>query len=168
VAEPSVKITIQDEALRALLGDLGTLARASVTVGYHEPTPVDDTGLDVPTLAAIQEYGTADIPARPFMRNGLRSAEPLLEYVASEALGKVALGESSPTRAMVAVGDAAAGRLVEQLETSKTWAQPNAPSTIRKKGYDFPLYAGKGRLQDEMKYAVLDRDKQLLLEKPSG
>jgi hypothetical protein len=167
-ASVGVKVTVDDAAMRDMFAAVEALARTSTTVGYHEPTPVPDSGLDVPTLALIQEYGTAKIPARPFMRNGAKAAIPLLVHVAGDEIAKVVLVEQSAVRAFVAIGDAAAGRVLEQLETAGAWAKPNAPYTLKKKApYTTPLYAGHGRLKDELKFAVLDRDHQLLLEKPT-
>lgn len=164
-----VESTFIDTGLGKLMKDLHDLARLSTTIGYHEPTPVTDTpSLTVPQLAAIQEYGTKNIPARPFIRNGAKEAAGELEDVAAEVIGDLINdGVSSPVRTMAKIGDVAAGRVLEQLMTTSTWAAPNAPSTIRKKGGDIPLFAKHGQLRSELKYAVMDKDSQLLLEKPS-
>lgn len=166
-ASPGIKVTIEDTALRALFKDLDGLARTSTTIGYHETTPVPDSTLDVPTLALIQEFGTDKIPARPFMRSGIKAAIPRIEFVAAVQVGAVAYGETSPVRALVAIGDAASARVLEQLETTRAWAEPNAPFTIKMKQGDTPLYAKHGQLRKELKFAVLDKEHQLLLESPT-
>jgi len=180
----SANVTVKSErsALDALMRDLGQLTRASATVGYHDPTPVkpsvnpfskDKTprpsGLTVPELAAIQEYGTAGIPSRPYMRRALQSADELVNRVASEQFAAVVNGDASPTRAMAEVGDAVAGRVLDTLEDAASWAKPNSPITIANKPAGAPpLLAYHGQLRSELTYAVYDGDRQLLLEKPQS
>lgn len=175
---PGVKLRVDRAAMDKLFKTVQSMDRAGVEVGYFEPTPVKPSanpfgggeakasGLTVPVLAAIQEYGTANIPARGFMRKGARDAMPLLERVAGEEIAKVADGKQSPTRAMDAIGDAAAGRILDTLETTKQWAVPNAPLTVALKGGDTPLLARHGQLREELAYRVLDGDKVLLTERP--
>ena len=167
--EIGVDVSFKDTGLRKLMEDLKRLADINTTIGYHEETPVEGSTLTVPMLAAIQEYGTKKIPARPFMRNGAKEAALEIEDVAAEALRDLINdGVSSPVRVMDQVGDVAAQSILEKLMTTQSWAKPNAEFTIQQKGYDYPLYAGHGRLRDELKYAVNFRDQQLLLEKPRG
>lgn len=184
---PGVSLKVDRAAMDRLFQSIHTVARASAEVGYFNPTPVPEpvralvnpsdstpgatkvarAPLTVIELAAIHEYGTAGIPSRPFMRHAMESAKPLLERVAAEELAKVADGKISPTRAMVEIGDAAAGRVLDTLETTKQWAKPNAPLTVALKGGDTPLYAGHGTLREELRFTVLDAGKVLLTEKPS-
>lgn len=106
---PRVTVKSQRTALDALMKGVAELARVSTTVGYHEPTPVKPSvnpfakdkkpakpsNLTVPELAAIQEYGTAKIPARPYMRRALQTSEDLINRVAGEEFAKVTDGTSS-------------------------------------------------------------------------
>lgn len=177
---PGVRLRVDRAAMDKLFNTVQSMSRAGVQVGYPDPVTVKPSAnpfakdggkprpsnLTVPVLAAIQEYGTAGIPARGFMRKGAQDAMPLLERVAAEEIGKVADGKQSPTRAMDAIGDAAAGRILDALETTKQWAVPNAPLTVALKGGDTPLLARHGQLRDELRYQVLDRDKVLLTERP--
>ncbi len=168
-AKIGVDVSFKDTGLRKLFEDLDRFTKLETTVGYHEPTPVEGSSLTVPELAAIQEYGTRNIPARPFMRRAAKEAGPAIEEVAGEAIADlVNNGVASPVRVMDQVGDVAAARVLEQLLTTDSWATPNAPYTLARKVGTTPLYAGHGRLRDELKYAVNYGDTQLLLEKPRG
>jgi hypothetical protein len=163
---PGVKLKVDRKAMDKLFQSLVAVDRVTTEVGYFDPTPVPDTSLTVPALAAIQEYGTANIPARGFMRRGAQQGMPLLERVAAEEMAKVADGESQPVRAMAAIGDAAAGRILDTLENAASWATPNAPETIRRKGHDTPLLGTRGQLRSELQYAVMDRGREVLRERP--
>lgn len=176
---PGVTVKSDRAPLDALMKDVAQLARASTTVGYHEPTPAKPgpsltgrpakpSSLTVPELAAIQEYGTAGIPARGYMRRALQTSDELINRVAGVEIAKVANGDSSPTRAMAEVGDAVAGRVLDTLESTTSWAAPNAPLTVKLKGHAVPLLGVNGQLRTELTYAVYDGDRQLLLEKPLG
>ncbi len=165
---PGVKLKVDRAAMDKLFKSVESVARMSTDVGYFDATPVPDTSLTVPVLAAIQEYGTANIPARGFMRRGAQQGMPMLERVAAEEMAKVADGKQSPTRAMDAIGDAAAGRIIDTLETTQQWAAANAPETIRRKGHDTPLLGTRGQLRSELQYAVLDRGREVLRERPRG
>jgi hypothetical protein len=166
MVSPGVRLRVDRAAMDRLFKTVQSMDRASAEVGYFDPTPVPGAPFTVPVLAAIQEYGTDSIPARGFMRRGARDALPLLERVAAEEIAKVSDGKQSPTRAMDAIGDAAAGRILDTLENAKQWATPNAPMTVELKGGDTPLLAQHGQLRDELRYRVLDREKVVLTERP--
>jgi hypothetical protein len=163
---PGVKVKADTTAMDKLFKSVREAASLTTEVGYFEAVPVPDTNLTVPVLAAIQEYGTANIPARPFLRRAATNGMGLLERVAAEEMAKVADGKQSPVRAMDAIGDAAAGRVLDTLETAQSWAAPNAPETVKRKGHDTPLLGTRGQLREELKYSVNDKGRELLRERP--
>lgn len=154
--------------LAVLRKELQALARLSADVGYLEATPVPDSSLTVPELATVLEYGNETIPERPFMRRAARAAEATLDDYAAKYIEAVVDGTTSPVRAMDAIADHVAGKVLEQLDTAASWATANDPDTIEAKGGDTPLYAGHGTLRDELRYAVVDAGTRILTEKPRG
>ena len=97
----------------------------------------------VANVAAFQEYGTHQIPARPAFRNAV-----------SDLRGR----EGDAARAYKRGGLAALGELLVQLirrriESSPSWARANRPSTIRKKKGDHPLIE-TGQLLRSITYRV--------------
>ena len=67
---------------------------------------------------------------------------------------------------MDAIGDAAAGRILDTLENASQWAVPNAPHTLLHKPGTTPLYAKHGALRENLKYSVLHNGNELLRERP--
>lgn len=170
MAKPKVGVTVTGEVepLKELTDELRRLARLSAEVGYLDPVAVPDSNLTVPELAAIQEFGTKDIPSRPFMRRAAAEAKQELDTVAARVVEQVVDGELGPVRAMDQIADAVAQHVLRQLDTTKAWADPNDPDTIEAKGGDTPLYAGHGTLREGLRYAVVDQGTRILTEKPRG
>ena len=82
------------------------------------------------------EFGAGNRPARPFMRVGLDGAKQELGDALEEASKKM-LDGMHPKIALAKAGIKAVRVIVESIEDFDT--PPNAPSTIRKKGFDDPL-----------------------------
>lgn len=152
----------------------------SISVGFLEDVIYPDTGISVPMVAAIQEYGatinraattrtvyrkvnaagtdflrggrfvkqgesnfttTHDVPAyqftippRPFMRNTVAAHQDEWPRNAAELLRENNLDVSivAPLMGMLIKGQI-------QQTIKEFHDPPNAPSTIRKKGFDDPL-----------------------------
>ena len=109
---------------------LGRLAQAKiikVRAGVLEGATTTD-GKSVATYAAYNEFGTDNIPARPFMRNTItREREKWARGV--EALIERGL---TPEEALRAVGARMADDIKKTIQESID-IEANAPSTIRKK-----------------------------------
>ena len=108
-------------------------AGKTLRVGFLE-TAKYPNGTNVAQVAFWNEYGTQDIPPRPFFRTLI--AEKSSSW--GRNLG-VALTETNndTTKALLKVG----AHINDQLTNSiRNFSSPgNAPSTIAKKGFDKPL-----------------------------
>lgn len=83
-------------ALQALLGG----AEIEITVGIHEAEGDEDhDGLTNAELGAIHEYGSGDIPERPFIRGYFDEKSDDVERFINEAAERVLSGEDPLTAA---------------------------------------------------------------------
>lgn len=90
------------------------------------------------TIAAQNEYGTSRIPSRPFMRTAFDSHVD--DYQRMMAVGFGQILDGRPVEAVLTeVGNEARTHMVEQIDSSPSWAEPNADMTIRMKGSSHPL-----------------------------
>ena len=104
-----------------------------VRVGIFESAKYDD-GTPVAAVAFWNEYGTARIPPRPFIRNTVAAHKnewPRQAAAILQANG----GDMRQTLALL--GEGVKGQIVETIQNFKQPA--NAPATVRKKGFDKPL-----------------------------
>lgn len=104
-----------------------------VRVGFLEGATYPD-GTPVATVAAIQEYGTKTIPARPFFRQMI--AEKKDGWGSS--LGVILkASDMDSSKALGLMGEGIEGQLKASI--NELTQPPLAPSTVAKKGFDKPL-----------------------------
>lgn len=102
-------------------------------------------GLNIAQNARFQEFGTYNIPPRPFFRNALKQNQKKwitfykrgLKQRDANIVGKVGVMASSDIK----------------MSITKTLTPPNAESTIRKKGSSHPLI-DTGLLRSAIDYKV--------------
>lgn len=114
-------------------------------VGLHGEDPADQEPIETAELAKMLHYGTADIPARPFLEDGIRQNIGKIKKAFKEEAQKVMNGGSANWEK---VGTMAVGAITE-LVRGDYYKQrvPNAKSTIRWKGSDTPLIDGANMIQ---------------------
>lgn len=105
---------------------------ASVRVGVLENATYPD-GTPVAMVAFWNEYGTKTSPVRAFFRTTV--SEQRKNWVLSvKNLMKL---HDDPKKVMGLMGEHMKGQIVQSINT---WTDPpNAPYTIKKKGFDAPL-----------------------------
>lgn len=101
-------------------------------VGIFESAKYDD-GTPVAQVAFWQEFGTAKIPMRPFMRNAITKNTRKWGDSVKTAL----MGTNDSEKALKMLGEIMRGDIVLSLTNLNT--PPNAPSTIKQKGSSNPL-----------------------------
>ena len=117
------------------LEDLSQL-EGEVSLGYVDP--------ETSQIALYNEFGTKHIPARPYLRRGV--AGDGTEY--DEILNQAVEGEITPPEFKEYIGQIGVAAVISALDTTTSWATPNAPSTIKKKGHATPLIESRDRLRD--------------------
>ena len=121
--------------------DLGALA-SKIMVALRGPKHVKvgfPQGADGGVLdkAFYNEFGTVNIPERPFIREGIRGAKGTLQAIARNEAKQIANGNSTMRQSLSKLGIEGQGAMQESI-TAGSWP-PNAPSTIRQKGSSQPL-----------------------------
>ena len=95
--------------------------------------------------------GGFDIPARPFLRGGIRSNLAKLSRVGREGLKSAARDLSTLRAGLDLLGVAAVGVVKHYMSGSNF--VPNAPSTVKKKGSSQPTIAD-GQLRQSITHVV--------------
>ena len=122
----------------ALRNAVSKAAGGTVRVGIlgTQTYPAKDGKGDVSVaqVAYWNEYGTANIPARPFFRNTI--AEKQDEW-ADNAASRLQQADGDVGKALALIGEDVKGDIVETIQN---FMEPeNAPSTVKKKGFNKPL-----------------------------
>ena len=130
------------QALREVMSD------SFVLVGIHEDKSQRSGGeINNATLGAVHEFGTNNIPARPWLNPGVASGNAeylnIIERVLSD-------GEQLDV-ALERIGVVAVGKVQKYMRDLRT--PPNAPSTIKRKGSSNPLI-DTGVLRQSVTYKV--------------
>ena len=94
-------------------------------------------GKPVAAVAAFNEYGSANVPARPFFRTALEAVQRDIRNVVANGLRANGAVAGSEDALMSTIGET----ITEAIRVSiEKWSSPgNAPYTIKKKGFDNPL-----------------------------
>lgn len=83
--------------------------------------------------AIYNEYGTKNIPARPFMRHTLDSNKDKIASLIKSKSEEVAYGKCSGKKALMQIGESIRGMIILTIADASEWAKPLKISTIRKK-----------------------------------
>lgn len=115
-------------------------------VGIIEPMRYPDGPL-IAQVGYWNEYGTDTIPPRPFFRTAVENNRDKLGPMFVRAVQK-----HDTEAAMRTVCE----HMVDELKISVlTWTDPpNAPSTIKSKGYDSPLRGPDKLLRNSFSYEI--------------
>ncbi|EHL99378.1 hypothetical protein HMPREF9946_03140 [Acetobacteraceae bacterium AT-5844] len=111
--------------------------RRAVKVGLRAG-PAND-GVQVVDYAIFNEFGTAHIPARPFMRHTADTQERPLQAYTRRLIGPMLDGRMGVDTVLSSVGQWYQAAMRRTIRQSRSWADPNAPSTIALKGSSTPL-----------------------------
>lgn len=154
--------------------NLTALLKAAEKSGFEMSVGVNDvpggissgplTGQELVTVTGYLEYGTKNMPARPFIQTTFDNhseswSESMVDYVNAINRGDNAKAK----RIMVATARGAARDMVDTLEAGP-WA-PNAPSTVKEKGFNQPL-VNTEQLVESITTLVTGQDGKTLLVKP--
>ncbi len=139
----AVEVTFVDRGLTVVRDRLRELGGLSLTIGFQGPSGAQlyPTGVNVATVALLQEFGTKTSSQRSFLRSTMFESRDRIERAMARAV-ELTLTDlnTSPVAALSVAGDAIARMVSRKIETSRGWAKRNRPSTIAKKGRDFPLH----------------------------
>lgn len=131
-------VRVIDRGWKRISRELHTLERRKAQAGVWAWAKYKD-GTRVLDAAVWAEYGTAKAPARPFMRYAADNGHAdLIRYTQGQLVALYVSGLSS--RGLL--GNVAGYHVAQQRDAivqAQSWAVPNAPSTVARKGFDSPL-----------------------------
>ena len=132
------RIKDTDKGYKARLAGLLSLkAPAHVDVGILESAGAEADGTSVIDVAFWNEFGTATIPERSFIRAWFDEAEPQLREEFTKLMHGVAAGKRTRAEVLELMGQRMVGQVQERI--SAGIPPENAPSTAARKGSTTPL-----------------------------
>lgn len=120
---------------RRYFKELEKLAGLEVQVGFQGDEAYED-GTSVSEIAAYNEFGTSNIPARPFMKQSFENHESELQAACDQVNKAIAQGRSAE-QSLETLGVIVKG--IVQQEIVEGGFAANSPATIKKKGSERPL-----------------------------
>ena len=130
------------------------LERSGIKVGLRAG-PSND-GVPVVEYAAINEFGTDDIPSRPFMRRTADKAHPELRNFTLGLVRRMVSGAGTSRTVLDSLGTWFRERIQATVRSSPSWAVPNSRKTIALKKSSVPL-VDEGILINSVDYEITRR-----------
>lgn len=149
-----MSVSDRDFGYDRIIKELGSLDEPAVLVGIRQEQGVEvpeGSSINLATIAAINEFGTKDIPSRPFLRSTVdknrdKYADQLATIVRDSVDGKRSIEDGLERLGLTAVAD------IQRTITTNDFAA-NAPSTIAAKGSSKPLI-DTGRLRQSIDFEI--------------
>lgn len=137
--------------------ELEKLANLEVRVGFQSGETIYNeegkAGIDVATVAAINELGSSSTPARPFMKQSFEDHEGELQKACDRVNSVLASGGTAET-ALNELGVFCKGLV--QKEIVNGGFAPNAAATVAAKGSSQPLI-DTGTMRGSVNYVIKKR-----------
>lgn len=149
--EIEIKLTAQG---KKLMKELKKLEQLEVCAGFQHGAACEDDGTDICDIAARNEFGTENIPSRPFIRDAVDNKSNGVGEALQQQLTALINGESTVEVVCNTAGVAMKSAIQKEIKNGTF--EPNAPSTIRKKGSSKPLI-DTGRMRQSVQYVVREK-----------
>ena len=149
----TVSQTGSGNAIRIERGFVG-LEGASVSYGWTEESANYLDGTDIITVAAVHQFGSDNVPARPILTTSFeRNAEDLavLSATVNDAVIEGGINDIEP--ALRSIGQFSQSQLQRDFTRASQDFEPLADNTISRKGHDTPLIK-TGHLRDQVRFKV--------------
>jgi hypothetical protein len=125
-----------------------------IAVGLQAGDKTDDGKFDIASVGVVQEFGSDNIPERPFLRNSFDEKNKAWNSVALSQVGQVIDGRKAAVTAMNTIGEVMQGDIQKKIVDGPF--TPNAPATVKQKGSARPLI-DSGRMRQSVRYAIRKR-----------
>ncbi len=140
----------RDLGWKRIQREIKSARKASVKVGVlGEGDTYEDSGASVLDIAIYNEFGTSQIPARPFIRGAYDQRQKELQRTSARLWDQIVAGRLSTQEAVGLLGEKHQGQVQDYMTALDT--PPNAPSTIAQKGSSNPLI-DEGRLRRSIRW----------------
>ncbi|HEY4723550.1 MAG TPA: hypothetical protein VII92_16975 [Anaerolineae bacterium] len=129
------------ERFARVMRELGTFRGYTIKVGYQDNGETSDDGTPTVAIAIFNEFGTSDgkIPPRPFLSSAIDSAHDEIRERFKVELDSILADERSAIQAAKRLGIFGVQLVKQRIRDSTSWAEPNADTTIDRKGSSKPL-----------------------------
>ena len=132
--DADVDLSEAGEDCQQFLSDVSDL---EIGVGFNAKSGSYPDGTSVTMVAAWNELGTENIPSRPFMRQMMEKEERNINNYLKRYLKMACTGDLTTEAALDKIGNYLKYKIKESIREGEY--EPNAPSTIAKKGSSVPL-----------------------------
>lgn len=163
MAKINIKTKDIDRGWRGIVRQAGRLDKTFVQVGLqagdkaHERVVKDgiesvvESDKDVALIAAWNEFGTKNIPERPFMRNAWDKNEDELYKRIKAEWAAITAGKKTAEHSLELLGAWHQNKI--QMEIVNGDYVANAPNTVARKGSSRPLI-DTGRMRQSIRYVI--------------
>ena len=149
-----------DLGFRRIVREINSLNNVRIQVGFQEGTitepqtkgnRVKEAGLNMAQIAAQNEFGTATIPQRSFIRTTWDENINQIESVIRSQITGIIDGTRTNNAAYATIGNVIVALIQRKIYQIRS--PPNAPSTIALKGSSKPLI-DFGQMVASVRYIV--------------
>lgn len=149
-------VTFTDKGIGDIFKASEQIAVMDVIVGYvgsagSEAHP--EAGISVATLAAMQEFGTDNNPARSFMRSTMMDQQQRIAEIWAEQMVEIYISDKDPISAYADIGKQVSRLILNKFDRAKGWATALDSKTVDEKGSNTPL-VDSGKLRKNLGWAV--------------
>lgn len=125
---PKITVKTNKARLQKLKAEFERAKGAYVAVGVHEGAGEYDDGPSVVQVALWNEFGTHNIPSRPFIRSAIHGKVAEINAWRAEVIKKILSGDMTIKKALEVIGF----RLRETIRNNinSNMPPPNAPSVV--------------------------------------
>ena len=132
-------VIVRDLGWNRILHNTAELDGLQLKVGVNDDAGNEPSGEPVASVAAYMEFGTEKIPPRPFMRKTIDENARVVDTKMAGYLRAIYAGQVSSRTAVIQLGRWFADQIRETIDDSTSWAVPNSPNTVQRKGFQHPL-----------------------------
>ncbi len=156
-----------DRGFKDIKRELTRLQGMAVSVGFQGQTGSEPAGdgfgeATIADVAIFNEFGTVDIPERPFMRIAFDGHQGDIADFIEARVADVLDRKLTANQAASQVGIFFASLVQRTITEAAGWAAPNAPETIEQKGSSSPLI-DTGQMRQSVTW-VVKRGEEMVAE----
>lgn len=132
--------------------ELDQLGEMIVNIGFqHGKASEKKTGADICDVAAFNEFGTENMPSRPFLRDSVYDNEDMITNFLQAQVVEIIRNGKTAEQVLNEIGVFQKSLVQDTIEEGHF--EPNALSTIRRKGSDHPLI-DTGTMKNSVNYVI--------------
>jgi len=148
-------VTDRDLGWKAIKREVERAQRREVAVGILQGS-TDSEGTSIAEYATYNEFGTEDVPSRPFMAMSFDENVAAINSDFNRQSKRLVAGEVTAEQALTIIGQKHAGR-VQNTITGRNILPALAPSTIAAKGGSTKTLVDTGAMTNAVQIEVRGR-----------